>query len=233
MRDAFVSIAAHELKTPLTTLLATSEQVQRRAARHGGSATERDQRALEVIAAQARRLAQMLDDLLDVSRLERGQLTIERVPLDLGTVARRVVEQLQPTLAQHTITLHTPEAPALVSGDGGRLEQVLQNLLGNAIKYSPAGGPIVVQVERNATEVQLTVTDTGIGIPADALPNLFRRFYRAENAQAQHIRGSGIGLYVVNEIVTLHGGRVEAQSVAGQGSTVTIRLPLAGTTDGA
>ena len=175
----------------------------------------------------------MIDDLLDVSRLESGQLTIERVPLDLSSVARRVVEQLQPTLAQHTITLHTPEAPALVTGDVGRLEQVLQNLLGNALKYSPQGGPIVVQVERRDTDVQVTVTDRGIGIPAEALPNLFRRFYRAENGQAQHIRGSGIGLYVVNEIVKLHGGRVEAQSTEGQGSTVTISLPRVGTTDGA
>ena len=231
VRDAFLSIAAHELKTPLTTLLGTTDQAQRRAARHG-SATERDQRALGIIAEQARRLAQLLDDLLDVSRLESGQLTIERVPLDLGALARRVVEQLQATWAEHTVTLHTPAVPALVAGDGGRLEQVLQNLLENAIKYSPAGGPIVVQLARGATEIQLTVTDTGIGIPAEALPNLFRRFYRAGNAQAQHIRGSGIGLYVVSEIVNLHGGRVEVQSVEGQGTTVTIRLPLAGTTDG-
>ena len=216
----------------MTTLLGTAEQAQRRTAKEG-TATERDHRALGVIAKQARRLTQMIDDLLDVSRLESGQLTIVREPLDLCTVARRVVEQLQPTLAQHTITLHTTEATALVAGDVARLEQVLQNLLGNALKYSPQGGPIIVQVEQGDTDVQLTVIDRGIGIPAEALPNLFHRFYRAGNVHAQHIRGSGIGLYVVNEIVKLHGGRVEAQSAEGQGSTFTISLPRMGTTDGA
>ena len=120
-----------------------------------------------------------------------------------------------------------------MTGDVARLEQVLQKLLGNALKYSPQGGPIIVQVEQGDTDVQLTVTDRGIGIPAEALPSLFRRFFRAGNGHAHHIRGSGIGLYVVNEIVKLHGGRVEAQSAEGQGSTFTISLPRTGTTDGA
>ena len=114
----------------------------------------------------------------------------------------------------------------MVVGDELRLEQVLQNLIQNALKYSPDGEPVAVRVERRLGQAAVAVTDRGIGIPAAALPRLFARFYRAPNAEAQQIGGMGVGLYVVKEIITLHGGDVMVESVEGQGSTFTILLPL-------
>jgi signal transduction histidine kinase len=118
-----------------------------------------------------------------------------------------------------------------VAADELRLEQVLQNLLQNALKYSPESQPIAVRVERRSESAVVAVTDRGIGIPAAALPRLFGRFYRAPNAEAQQIGGMGVGLYVVKEIVTLHGGEVAVESAEGQGSTFTISLPLLGEGD--
>jgi signal transduction histidine kinase len=144
----------------------------------------------------------------------------------LNALAHRLVEEAQPTAAQHTITFSGADQPMMLLGDDLRLEQVVQNLIQNAIKYSPGGGTVTVQVERLAGLGCVRVSDQGIGIPAAAVPQLFRRFYRAPNADSQHINGMGIGLYVVKEIVQLHGGTVDVTSQEGQGSTFTICLPL-------
>jgi PAS domain S-box-containing protein len=225
VRDAFLSVASHELKNPLTTIMGNAQVLQRRAAREG-SLTERDQRVLSVIAEQASRLNQMIATLFDISRIEMGQFQIERNTLDLVALTRRVVADIQPTLAKHTITLHSAATSLLVSGDVLRLEQVLQNLIQNAIKYSPQGGLVVVQVELRGTRVCVSITDQGIGIPIEEIPQLFRRFYRAESAKTQHIEGTGIGLYVAKEIITLHGGDVAVESTEGKGSTFTISLSV-------
>ncbi len=225
LRDAFLSIAAHELKTPLTSLLGNVELVERRIARNG-EPSERDQRAIHVASQQGRRLKQMIDALLDVSRLEQGQLSITRAPVDIGLLAERVVQEVQLGVTQHTIERYLPTEPVMTLGDELRLEQVLQNLLQNAIKYSPAGGAIVVTVERQTTYAVMQMRDHGVGIPATALPHLFERFYRVPDVAERHIQGAGIGLYVVKEIVTLHGGTVGATSQEGDGSTFTIWLPL-------
>jgi PAS domain S-box-containing protein len=226
IRDAFLSIAAHELKNPLTALLGHARLLQRRAAR-AGTQSERDQHAIAIIANQATRLNTMITALLDVSHMENGQLSIERAPLDLCALARRVVADVQPTLTQHTLMINDPGVPLIVSGDTMRLEQVLQNLVQNAIKYSPAGGLITVRVEQRDHMACVAVSDQGIGIPQHALPQLFQRFYRATNAEGGGIGGLGIGLYVVKEIVTLHGGTVTVDSAEDVGSTFTICLPLA------
>ena len=128
-------------------------------------------------------------------------------------------------LDQHRIELQGNDEPLLISGDDLRLEQVLQNLIQNAVKYSPMGGTITVQVEAREDWVCVAVHDRGIGIPEESLPRLFQRFYRAKNADAQHISGMGVGLYVVKEIVLLHSGEVEVSSTEGEGSTFTICLP--------
>jgi signal transduction histidine kinase len=137
-----------------------------------------------------------------------------------------VVAEVQPTLTQHTVTCATPDAPLIIEGDALRLEQVLQNLIGNAIKYSPAGGLVSVRVERRSEWAYVDVTDQGIGIPQEAVAKLFERFYRASNVDGRGIGGMGIGLYVVKEIVTLHGGKIAVTSQEGEGSTFTICLPL-------
>jgi signal transduction histidine kinase len=224
-RDQFFSVASHELKTPLTSLLGYAELVHRRASQQG-ALQERDMRALQVVVKSAGRLNTLVDSLLDLSRIATGQLSIVRIELDLVALTHRVVAEVQPMLEQHTVALGGVPGPLIVEGDEMRLEQVLRNLIGNAIKYSPAGGPIAVTIERRGDQACVAVRDEGIGIPRDALPQLFQRFYRARNTEPQQISGMGIGLYVVKEIVTLHGGTVTVESVEGQGSTFTICLPL-------
>jgi signal transduction histidine kinase/FixJ family two-component response regulator len=226
VRDQFLSIASHELKTPLTALLGNAQLLQRRAIREG-SFSPRDQRALHVIADQAMRLNKMIAALLDISRIEMGQLSIVRVPMDLTALVCRVIAEIQPTLEQHSINYTDPGMPLWIEGDELRLEQVLHNLIGNAVKYSPAGGTVAVRVEQRETCVCAIIEDDGIGIPASSMPQLFTRFYRADNVNPQNISGMGIGLFVVKEIMTLHGGTVAVTSQEGQGSTFTICLPLA------
>jgi signal transduction histidine kinase/DNA-binding response OmpR family regulator len=225
MRDIFLSVAAHELRTPLTSLLGYTQLVERRA-EHASSISDRDRQALRVVAEQATRLSKMVASLLDISRLQLGQLSIEPLPLDLGALAARLVEETRPLLMQHSIDYTGTRDPALISGDELRLEQALQNLIQNAVKYSPEGGTITVHVACDTTRAAVAVTDTGIGIPPDALPQLFERFYRAPNVDPQHISGLGVGLYVVKEIVELHGGSVDVRSEVGVGSTFTLSIPL-------
>jgi PAS domain S-box-containing protein/excisionase family DNA binding protein len=226
VRDAFLAIASHELKNPLTALLGNIQLLQRRATREADLTPERVQRSLQVAADQATRLNQMIAALLDISRLEGGQLTLTCAPLDLCALVRKVVAEVQPTLTQHTLTCATPDAPLIIEGDALRLEQVLQNLIGNAIKYSPRGGLVSVRIERQSEWASVDVSDQGIGIPQDALAKLFERFYRASNVDGGGIAGIGVGLYVVKEIVTLHGGKVAVMSQEGEGSTFSICLPL-------
>ena len=224
VRDQFLSIASHELKTPLTSLLGNSQLLQRRIARDGGL-NERNENLLVVIEQQATRLKKLIEALLDISRIQNDQLTITRAQIDLDTLARRMVREVQPTLRQHSIEFHGSSAPLLIEGDELRLEQVLQNIIQNAMKYSPAGGAIIIRVEPRGDRACVSVTDQGIGIPQASIPHLFQRFYRADNADSQHISGMGVGLYVVKEIVRLHGGDIEVTSTEGEGSTFTICLP--------
>jgi PAS domain S-box-containing protein len=224
-RDQFLSIASHELKTPVTSLLGYVELLQRRAAR-SSDMTERDQRAIRVIGEQAARLNKLIGALLNLSRIETGQLSIERGLVDLNALARRLVEETQPTTDRHIITFSGADQPIMLLGDELRLEQVIQNLIQNAIKYSPNAGPIYIQVERREDLACIMVKDQGIGIPQAGMLHLFKRFYRGSNADERHISGMGIGLYVVKEIVELHGGTVEVTSKEGEGSCFTVCLPL-------
>lgn len=226
VRDQFLSIAAHELKTPLTSLLGNAQVIERRAMREG-SLPERELRAMHVISAQAKRLSKMIAALLDISRLEQGKLRIELSPVDLCALVERVVEEVQPSLTAHTVECISPDDRSIViDGDELRLEQVLQNLVNNAMKYSLGGGPVRVQVMQRGELACIAVTDHGIGIPPEDIPHLFERFYRAGNTDERHVSGMGIGLYIVKEIVTLHGGSVEVESTVGSGSTFTVCLPF-------
>jgi PAS domain S-box-containing protein len=224
-REAFLAIASHEVKNPLTALLGRSQMLRRRLARREDSARELSD--TEIIIDSAQRIDRMLSELLDAARVVGGQLSIAPVPLDLGALVQQVVARIQPSAPNHQINISEQASRLAIAGDADRLEQVFQNLLSNAIKYSPAGGAIDVEIDIQDARASIAIKDNGLGIPADALPNLFKRFYRVSRASTQQIAGTGIGLYVVKEIVTSHGGTVEVSSTEGIGSTFTVFLPLA------
>ncbi|MBA3532643.1 MAG: response regulator [Ardenticatenales bacterium] len=224
IRDQFLSIASHELKTPLTVLHGYASLLERRIGQTG-VITERDQRALHVIYEQAERLNRLIELLLDISRIETGQLSIERARMDLCALMARLIDEIQPSLEKHTVRLISACEQLDIEGDELRLEQVFQNLLRNAVKYSPEGGEVTIRVEQHEGRISVGISDQGIGIPAESLPHLFTRFYRAKNVSAQLIGGLGLGLHIVKEIVALHGGEVEVFSHEEQGSTFTVHLP--------
>lgn len=225
LRDQFLSVASHELRTPVTALVSSAELLERRLSRTL-PLDERLQQSFATLHRQLTRLQALIATMLDVSRIQRGQLSIAHDPLDLVSLVQTVVEEVRLTAQAHPIELIAPAGALFVRGDAVRLSQVLLNLLQNAIKYSPDGGPIQVKMTRTASEVALSVTDHGMGIPADAVPHLFERFYRAPPVRSEHISGMGIGLYVVGEIVALHGGEITVSSTEGVGSTFTVRLPI-------
>jgi signal transduction histidine kinase len=224
-RDDLLAIAAHELKTPLTAIVGYTQTLQLRATREG-HLNRRDQDTLRVIVGQAKRLHALIDSILDLTRLHNGQVQIVCQPMDLAGLARRVVDDVGPMAAPRRVIFHGPDTAVTIQGDRVRLEQVLRNLLDNAVKYSPASGDITVRVEQRNTEAILAICDQGIGIPEEARAQLFDRFYRADNVDRRRMQGTGIGLSITAEIVALHGGVVQVDSVPGQGSTFTIRLPL-------
>jgi signal transduction histidine kinase len=220
----FLTTAAHELKTPLTSILGYAELLERQLRK--GNGAEREQRAVHAIRTQSQRLNKRIAGLLELGRIDHDQLRLERAPLDLCALARRVVAENEPLLSQHTIACSTPEGAVMVNGDELRLEQVLDNLVQNAIKYSPGGGRVTVSIEQHNNNAWLLVGDEGIGIPPTAIPQLFQRFYRAPNVEPLQTMGMGIGLYVVKEIVQLHGGTINVESTEGVGSTFRVCLPL-------
>lgn len=224
-RDHFLTIAAHELKSPLTALLGLTSLLQRRATRADVPA-EQNQHVLQMIGTQASRFNDLVNTLLDVSHIQTERFNIQCAPVDLCALVQQVVEAVQPALKKHTLSFTSPGQPLVIAGDALRLRQVVHNLIENAITYSPAGGTVQVGVEQCDGMACMHISDQGIGIPAAALPRLFGRFYRAPNAESQQIKGMGVGLYIVKEIVALHNGTVEVASREGAGSTFTVALPL-------
>ncbi len=224
VRDSFLSLAVHEVRTPLAAALGNAQLLIRRTER-AHPADERSGRALRMVEGQLRRLANLVDMLLDVSRLETGQLSIQRAPLDLAALARRAVERAEGSLVTHVLRYDGPVDPLRIEGDAVRLEQVLDNLLQNAAKYSPPGSTITVQVGQQHERAWIAVRDEGVGIKPAVVPHLFERSYRAPDSSTRAVPGMGIGLYVVREIVAMHGGTVEVESVPGKGSTFTVWLP--------
>ncbi len=226
-RDQFLSIASHELRTPLTAMRGNAQLIQRRVERTG-QFSEKDREALGLIVKQTDRLNRMIGSLLDLSRIQTGQLSLDKGPVDLCALTRRLVEEMRTTNQGHDLELDCPDHPLIVEGDELRLEQVLLNLLQNAVKYDPGDSPIKLTVEQRESRVCMSVADQGIGIPEAEQARLFERFYRVANANSLHVGGMGIGLFVVREIVALHGGEVSVTSKENQGSTFTVCLPLEG-----
>ena len=225
-REAFMAITAHELKAPLAAIIGYAQLLQRRIMA-GDTLKSRDLRGLRTIAESAQQLTTMADLLLDTARAEAGHLAVNRAPIDLVPLARQVTEALRIAFKRHRLELRCADTPVIVYGDEMRLYQVMQNLLQNAIKYSPADSAITLVLESLDDRARLAVSDQGIGIPSDARAHIFERFYRVRNTDSEYDSGIGIGLYLVKEIVELHGGQIEVESAVGAGSTFIVRLPLA------
>lgn len=213
----FLSMVTHELRNPLASILGYAQIMRRRG--------EYMERGVDVVLTQARRLERLIGDLLDVSRVEAGQLHLRREETDLVALVRAAADQAQALTRAHEVRFDGPDSPLIGQWDRDRLEQVLQNLLANATKYAPDGGAIVVRVEDRGCEVQVSVADQGPGIAPDALPNLFARFFRTPEARASGAEGLGLGLYISRTLVEAHGGRIWAESTPGEGSTFTFALP--------
>ena len=228
LRDDFLSIASHELKTPITSIKAYAQLL----ARQVDTATnERARRGLRTILRQSDQLTALINELLDVTRIESGRLELLRAPVDLTDLLTEVVGQMQLLSDAHPVQLSVAPPPPIVEGDAERLRQVLVNLLENAVKYTPEGGTVDVRLTSADGEATITVHDDGIGIPADQLPHIFDRFYRARNAATPHYTGLGLGLHISREITLRHGGRITVDSVEGAGSTFALTLPLAAPPD--
>ena len=173
---------------------------------------------------QTGKLARLIDELLDVSRIQTGRIEFRYGDVDIGTLAQEVATRMQLTTNAHEISVERVPTATIVA-DRDHLEQVLNNLVGNAIKYSPAGGPITIRIERVEGGVQLAVADRGIGIPANELEAIFGLFYRSPDRAARDAAGMGLGLYISKEIVERHGGKIWAESATGEGSTFFVALP--------
>lgn len=229
-RETFLSAAAHDLKTPLTTIKATAQVLERRIRRRPLPDAEPLLDGLQKIDATVTRMTRLVNDLLDVSRMQMGEpLELARDVLDVVGLVRRVASEIPHNRKRHHIVVETALVSLPATFDSDRLERVISNLLSNAVKYSPEGGTITVTIERDETPngrtAIIVVRDEGIGIPAADLPRIFERFYRAQNVEGR-IPGTGIGLLGTKQIVEHHGGTITIQSVEGEGTAVTIRLPL-------
>lgn len=222
-RDEFLTVTAHELRTPITSLLGYAQLLQRR---FDQPSPERDQRAIKAIISQAQRLNHFTTMLLDMMRLGTGHRTLHRTELDLRAEVGHIVSRFQMLYDRHTLMLAAPPEPVIIIGDEHSLEQIFDNLIQNAIKYSPLGGTIAISIELAEAHARITIADQGIGIPATSLPHIFDRFYRAANVTPEHISGMGIGLFIVKELVTLHGGTIDVTSTPGQGTSFRVSLPL-------
>jgi PAS domain S-box-containing protein len=241
LKDEFLAITAHEFRTPLTVILAQSQLVTRILKRISDQAQEAGITKLpqvidnlSVIEDQTHQLTNIVSTFLEVTRLNRGELTLHFEEVDLSALAQQVVLRYSTISKEHSIgcTIESIERPYFVMGDSARLQQIIANLVENAIKYSPLGGTIKVCVRRylsdeGKTTIEVCVEDNGIGIPKDAQPRLFERFYRAPNIEQSNTRGIGLGLYIVAQLLKLQAGsiHVESSGIPGEGSRFIFTLP--------
>ena len=228
-KDEFMGIAAHELRTPLTVLSGYVEVLlMQMDAGHGPPLADWQRHALQKIDQAIEHLSSLADQLLDMTAIQTGRLSLKRSQTDVVSLVREVAERLQHTTTRHQVTVRTTHAELVADIDAPRVDQVVTNLMSNAIKYSPQGGPIRIDIrpELQGRMVCISVQDWGIGIPRKQHAHIFGRFMRAENAQALGISGTGLGLYLCQELVAQHGGRLWFDSEEGAGSTFFLTLPL-------
>jgi PAS domain S-box-containing protein len=223
LKNTFVSAVSHELRTPLTSIRGYVEFLEDRI---GGSLSPEQADFVHQIAIGARRLTRLVDDLLDFARLEAGTFRLALAPSDATHLVTDVVESLQPQAiaAQVKLEADVPDEPAIACLDGQRIEQVLINLVHNAVKFTPAGGHIRVRLEPSSEQLRLTVADNGPGIGPEHLERLFGKFYQVAPG-ADALSGVGLGLFISKALVTAHGGDIGVDSAPGKGATCWVSLP--------
>jgi signal transduction histidine kinase len=220
LKDDFLAAAAHDLKTPLAALIMQAQLLDRRAHRHPSAPTDRQ--GVQNLVAQANRLQAFVSDLLDVQRIESQGLTVDPGEIDLAELVGQTIRQIP--APGHTVTLEV-RSPVSLTADRARITQLIDNLVSNAVKYSPDGGEISLRLWREETDVHLTVRDHGIGIPAADLPFVFDRFHRAGNAEGTQLHGVGLGLFICKAVVEAHGGAITVASEQGEGTEFHVVLP--------
>jgi PAS domain S-box-containing protein len=225
LKDEFVSTVSHELRTPLTSISGYVDLLLDGA---GGDLSETTEHFLTIVQQNGRRLVALVNDLLDMSRIEAGQIGLRREEVDLAGQLHEVVSTFAPQVAakQQTLLLELPESLAPIWADAQRSAQIFTNLISNANKYTPEGGTITVRVRPEANAVRVDVIDTGVGIPEDDQQQLFTRFFRAANRTTRLERGTGLGLAITRALVELHGGTISLRSVQDRGSTFSVTFPV-------
>jgi len=222
-KNDFIAMVSHELKTPLTSMKGYIQVMQLKAKQQGSSFAEK---ALTGAERQVNKMTEMINGFLNISRLEAGKIVIDFCELDLTALVAEIIEEYRTTWVSNQIILNSP-GNLSVMGDPNKLGHVINNLISNAIKYSPKGSHVFIDCYASKTEAFFTIRDLGMGIEKENLPKLFERFYRVDNPQMATVSGFGIGLYLSSEIIIRHGGKIWAESTPGQGSTFYFSLPLA------
>ena len=225
MKDEFLATLSHELRTPLSSILGWAHLLRR-----PGASDAEVQKAAATIERNALAQARLIEDLLDISRISSGTLQLQRQPVAIGPIFLAVIESLSHAAQAKRIEIHARDETGIstVMADGGRLQQILWNLVSNSIKFTPAGGSVGLLARQLDGQTELSVTDTGSGIAADFLPHVFERFRQADSSTARSFGGLGLGLAIVRQLAELHGGQVSVTSPGlGQGTTVTVTLPAA------
>ena len=222
MKDEFVSIVSHELRTPLTSIRGSLGLL---ASGKFGALPDRAQRLVEIADTNTDRLVRLINDLLDIERMQSGKITMEKEDTNAGDLMRQAAELMRPMAEKAGLRLVVEPLDAALFADPDRLLQTLSNLLSNAIKFSPEGGTVRLQGEMKAGQIELRVTDEGRGIPADKQELVFQRFMQVDSSDAREKGGTGLGLPICRSIVEQHGGKIWVESRCGQGSTFTVSLP--------
>lgn len=222
-RDQFLSAAAHELRTPLTSLLGNAQLLQRRAL--AVAAGVKEIKMLGALVSQSMRLARLINTLLTVTQLDAGELTLARTRIDLCDLARRILTELEPFAEDHTLVCEIPDEARYVLGDEARLGAMLEVLLRNAIAYSSPGSAVTLRITEDEGWITVDVVDSGQGVPPEALPHLFERWFRAPNARPANSGGLGVNLWLAREMALRHDGEIRIESEPGSGSTFSVRLP--------
>ena len=220
MKSGFISMVSHELRSPLSHIIASTELM-----REAKLSSDQQQDLLNIVHAQSNRLNKFVEQILDVSLLEAGAIKAEQKPVVLKPLIEQIIKAFEIRAHTHRFELIVPEGPTIVMGDEGKIQTVLDNLLENAVNYSPKGSRVSIEVSDRDKEVVISVIDEGIGIPAKQLERLFERFQRLNASDDQEQYGYGLGLYISKRLIEIQGGSIWAESEVGRGSRFNFSLP--------